>query len=106
MSESHLSNREEKRKAIPFLKYGYGGFVLLGLYMLVFTHEWMVGISNLGIALIFDPFDQKVSWSDRPRYQRIWLIIHLVLLTGLFLYGLFFSRINFSLILYTAGIFH
>ncbi|MDE3253073.1 MAG: hypothetical protein KGO92_09735 [Bacteroidota bacterium] len=89
MSESHVSKREENRKSIPYARYGYAGFVVLGLYMLVFTHEWMIGVSNLGIALIFDPFDQKVSWSDRPLYQRIWLIVHLVLIASLLVYGLF-----------------
>jgi hypothetical protein len=89
MSENQVSQKEEKKNLTPYMKYAYGGFVLLGLYMLVFTHDWMVGVSNLGIALIFDPFDQKVSWSDRPRYQRIWLMVHLVLLTALLLYGLF-----------------
>ncbi|MDE3252662.1 MAG: hypothetical protein KGO92_07625 [Bacteroidota bacterium] len=89
MSESHVAKQDENRKNIPFMRYGYAGFVLLGLYMLVFTHEWMIGVSNLGIALIFDPFDQKVSWSDRPQYQRIWLIAHLVLISSLLIYGLF-----------------
>lgn len=89
MSETHVSGPKDKKKTFPYMKYAYGGFVLLGLNMLVFTNAWMVGVSNLGFALIFDPFDQKVSWPDRPRYQRFWLIVHLVLLTALLLNGLF-----------------
>lgn len=30
-----------------------------------------------GLALIFDPFDEKVKWSFRPKWQKYWLIIHL-----------------------------
>lgn len=87
MTENYSSNPEVKKNRIPYQKYGYGVFILPGLYLLIFTDAWMVGLGNLGIALLFDPFDEKVSWSDRPLYQRLWLIAHLVLLTGLLLYG-------------------
>jgi H+/Cl- antiporter ClcA len=40
-------------------------------------------MSNFGIALIFDPFDQKVMWNNRPAYQQIWLIVHISIVFGL-----------------------
>jgi hypothetical protein len=46
--------------------------------------EW--AITNLGIALVFDPFDAKVKWQNRPFYQKMWLIIHLTLTFAGFLY--------------------
>jgi hypothetical protein len=46
--------------------------------------EW--AISNLGVALVFDPFDAKVKWQDRPYYQKAWLIVHLALTFAGFLY--------------------
>lgn len=32
-----------------------------------------------GVALIFDPFNPRVSFGKRPLYQKIWLIIHLII---------------------------
>lgn len=46
---------------------------------------------NLGIALAFDPFDQSVSWKERPLYQRAWLIVHLVLLAMAALAAIYLS---------------
>jgi hypothetical protein len=67
----------------------YGAFVLLGCYFLVFTDEFMSGVTNLGIALVFDPFDQRVKWGDRKFYQKAWMIVHLAVLLALFVYGVF-----------------
>jgi hypothetical protein len=61
------------------------------LYLILVAYLFIIGdiewaITNLGIALIFDPFDAGVKWQDRPLYQKVWLIAHLTLtLTG-FLY--------------------
>ncbi len=61
------------------LRFMYGAFVVMGLYYLIFRQDPGSAISNLGIALIFDPFDQRVRWNDRPMYQRVWLVVHVVL---------------------------
>lgn len=46
-----------------------------------------------GLALIFDPFDTKMRFNDRPRYQRWWLIVHVsIALIALGLMGLFYKR--------------
>jgi hypothetical protein len=54
----------------------YGLFVALSLYFLLVKNDISSAMSNLGISLIFDPFDQRVSFTNRPFYQRAWLIIH------------------------------
>jgi len=66
----------------------YGGFLVLGLYFLLFKKDPGEAVIYLGIALIGDPFDQEKSWSARPLYQRIWLILHLVLLFATIAYSL------------------
>ena len=63
----------------PFNKLFYALFVLLAGYFLIVNQDYGVAMSNLGIALIFDPFNEKVSFPKRPLYQRIWLLTHLVL---------------------------
>jgi H+/Cl- antiporter ClcA len=61
----------------------YGAFVALGLYFLLAKKDISTAMSNFGIALIFDPFDQKVMWQNRSLYQRVWLIVHLSIVFGL-----------------------
>jgi hypothetical protein len=67
---------DENKKSFSFNRFLYGGFVIMSLYFLFFSRDIGTAMSNLGIALIFDPFDQKVTWSNRPLYQRAWLLIH------------------------------
>lgn len=80
MTTSKTCN-SEKSKSINRMMYGL--FVALSMYFLFVKHDITSAMSNLGIALIFDPFDDKVSFTLRPLYQRIWLITHLAILFGL-----------------------
>jgi hypothetical protein len=69
-----------------FNKYLYIGFVLLGLYELWVKKSALEAATQLGIALIFDPFDQNQPWKERTKKQKAILIIHLALMGGLFGY--------------------
>lgn len=71
-----------------FNKILYGGFILLGLYFLVFSKDFSQGVINIAIALAFDPFDQKQPFRERPLYQKIWLFAHVAMALGLFVYML------------------
>jgi hypothetical protein len=57
-------------------RFGYGAFIVLSAYFLFISKDLSSAVANLGIGLIFDPFDQKVSWAQRPFWQRIWLLVH------------------------------
>jgi len=57
----------------------YGLFVAMSMYFLIANKDYGTAMSNLGIALIFDPFDSKVLWTNRPIWQRAWLIVHVVI---------------------------
>ncbi|MGB4770502.1 MAG: hypothetical protein WBP58_03540 [Chitinophagaceae bacterium] len=82
---THSEMAKSKKLSNGFNRFMYGAFVILALGRIVF--QGMDGLSeavpSLGIALIFDPFDHSVAWNDRPRYQRVWLIAHLVIGTVL-----------------------
>ena len=66
----------------------YGLYLLLVAYLLIVgDYEW--AIASLGIALVFDPFDASVKWSDRPRYQKVWLLCHLTFTFAGFFFLLF-----------------
>jgi hypothetical protein len=66
-----------------FNRIAYGLSVLLAIYFLFISKDVSQAMGTLGIALIFDPFDQKVSFGNRPFYQRAWLIVHLICLLAL-----------------------
>lgn len=72
----------------PFNKFLYIGFLMLGFYQAVIKKDYMEAVASLGIALAFDPFDTEQKWNDRPTWQKAVLIIHLVLVAGLFGFGL------------------
>ncbi len=79
-------NSKPKDVNFKYSRFLYGGFVLSSIYFLV-TKQIDMAMSDLGIALIFDPFDQKVMWQNRPTYQRVWLIVHVSVVLGLVAFG-------------------
>lgn len=60
----------------PFNRVLYFSFVCLAIYFLSVSRDVGSAMSNLGLALIFDPFKQEVSWNKRPTYQKVWLLAH------------------------------
>jgi hypothetical protein len=52
--------------------------LLLGFWQ-VFSQGVSEGMSTIGIALIFDPFDASRAWGEKKLWQRMWLIAHLAL---------------------------
>ena len=68
---------DQKAKALhpAFTRILYGGFLLFGIYYAV-RQSFGDSFSMVAIALLFDPFDQTRAFSERPRYQRVWLFVH------------------------------
>lgn len=79
MENKDLNN--SATRALPFMKWLYIGFVGLGMYYL-FKTDWINAAIQFGIALAFDPFDPEQSWKLRPIWQRLILIVHLLLAFG------------------------
>lgn len=73
-----------------FYRFLYGGFVLFGLYYAVFSKNFNDAGMMLGIALAFDPFNQSQPFSERPIWQKAWLIVHVILVFTFF--GIAFFR--------------
>ena len=67
-----------------FSKYLYLGFVAFGLYLLLFKKEMSEAAIFFGIALAFDPFNQEISFNNRPTWQKLVLIIQVILVFSLF----------------------
>jgi hypothetical protein len=75
---------ETTPKFSPFNRYAYIVYMVLVIYLFIKgDYEW--AFTNMGIALIFDPFNPSVKWQQRPIYQKVWLLVHLALtFAGLF----------------------
>ena len=69
-----------------FNKVLYTGFVLITVFYLLFSKNIPEAVASLGIALIFDPFNPKQPWGQRPLYQRVWLIVHVSIVLLGFIY--------------------
>lgn len=67
-----------KKQSNQINRYAYILFLILVIYHVI-TKDYDWAVSNLGIALMFDPFDASVKWQDRPRFQKVWLLCHLAL---------------------------
>lgn len=71
-----------------FYKMVYVLFILLGIYQIVMNSDFIQAASNIGIALIFDPFNHQIKWTDRPAWQRLWMYVHLGIAAALLGYGI------------------
>ena len=65
-------------------KPAYKAFVLIGIYFMI-VKDFGQGSSFLGNALIFDPFDQKITFTKRPFYQKLLLFVHFGIAMALFI---------------------
>ena len=72
----------------PFNKFLYIGFLALGIYQAIFPKDYLQAAASLGIGLAFDPFDTEQKWNDRPIWQKVILVIHLVLVAAMFGFGI------------------
>ena len=71
-------------------RYAYIIFLALVVYLFI-KGDYDDAIANLGIAMVFDPFDASVKWNDRPLYQRAWLIVHVTLVLAGFAFLIYRS---------------
>lgn len=73
-------------------KFLYAGFIILGVYFALITRNYFQGSVNLGIALLFDPFDQDMPWNARPRWQKAILLSHVALVFVMMIVDLIQSK--------------
>jgi len=61
-------------------------FILMVSLAVIFTFlgDYGMAASDMGLALVFDPFNASVPWNSRPLVQRIIPLVVLVMAIGLF----------------------
>jgi hypothetical protein len=90
--QQHHSKKLFQLLAYPTLnRWIYVGLTLSGIVLMFIVKDRMIGIANLGLALAFDPFNPKITWKERPVYQKRWLIVHLTVFYSLFM-AIFFLQ--------------
>jgi hypothetical protein len=89
----HLSKKPFQLLPYPSLnRWIYIGLTVSGIVMMFLLKDRMIGVANLGLALAFDPFNPKVTWKERPVYQKRWLIVHLAIFYTLFMTSFFLLK--------------
>jgi hypothetical protein len=78
----------QNKSTVVNFRIMYVLFLMIASYEIIFKKDYVQAASQLGIALIFDPFNQQISWSNRPIWQRAWLIIHLAITAALLGFGI------------------
>lgn len=71
-------------------RYTYAIYMVLVIYLFI-KGDYVWAFTNLGVALLFDPFDTNVKWQHRPFYQKAWLLVHVALMLAGLIY-LYFQK--------------
>jgi hypothetical protein len=72
----------------PFNKFLYICFLLLGLYQALWHKDYMQAAASMGIGLAFDPFNPDQKWTERPTWQKLVLVLNLVIVAVMFGFGI------------------
>lgn len=78
------TNNKTATTSIAINRWMYGAFIVLSAYFIFISQDIGTAAANMGIALIFDPFNPAITWAKRPTWQKIWLIVHVAITLGLF----------------------
>lgn len=70
----------------------YIAFIGICLCFLLLGNDQQTALIYMCIALVFDPFDYRVKWQERPRYQHLLLYFHLGLVICWGVYALLLNR--------------
>ena len=61
-----------------FNVFFYLGFITLGCYSILAKGNWSELASHWGIAFLFDPFKVNQPWGQRPLWQRVVLLVQVL----------------------------
>jgi hypothetical protein len=78
-----MTDTKIKPANTSFNKYAYAVFVIVAIIFGAMKDYSQAAIF-MSLALVFDPFNQAIKFDQRPLWQRVWLIVHLVISLGLF----------------------
>jgi hypothetical protein len=71
-------------RSMNWNRWAYGLLTVTGLLSLLLGTDRSLAPMLLCFALVADPFDQRVTWKERPLWQRAWLVVHLAVAAAAF----------------------
>lgn len=74
---------QSENQSILFNRVAYVVMLCVGILYL-FLKDWSQAVIFSSLSLVFDPFDQSVTFRKRPLWQRTWLIVHTIAMFILF----------------------
>jgi hypothetical protein len=86
-----LLTQSAQLRSVKYNRIAYAGLLFAAIVLLL-LRDWQNGFCMLGISLVADPFDYRITRAKRPLWQRSWLIVHLIILFAAMLY-LFISKL-------------
>ncbi len=86
MKTNAHSSEKENAKGLNINKPAYAIMTAIGVIYLILK-DWSTASIMISLALVFDPFDVSIKWTNRPLWQRAWLILHLIFSLSLLTYS-------------------
>lgn len=68
----------------------YGTFLGISL-LFVYLKDFGMATIFAGIGLAFDPFNKAMPFTNRPLWQRLWLVCHIILTLSVILISIFYK---------------
>jgi len=62
----------------------YGSFIIVALLSMI-MQGYLVTVSLLGLAILFDPFDVKQSWKEKPFWQKAVFVVQGMVVVVIFI---------------------
>jgi hypothetical protein len=62
----------------------YGSFIIVALISMIMK-GYLVTVSLLGLAILFDPFDVKQSWKEKPFWQKAVFVVQGMVVVVIFI---------------------
>lgn len=75
--------KSNPENAKSFNKPAYIVFLVAAIYFM-FRRDISQAVIFWSLALVFDPFDITMPFGKRPMFQRLWLVVHVVIAFVLF----------------------
>jgi hypothetical protein len=80
------SSEKENAKGLNINKPAYAIMISFAVVYLILK-EWSMASVMISLSFVFDPFDISIKWTERPLWQRAWLILHLIFSLSLLTYS-------------------
>lgn len=76
------------QSSLNFNRIIYGTLIFISALHFFVLDDLTSGVITLLLALAFDPFNIQQTWADRPLWQRIWLLLHLIIGIAVLLFSM------------------